>query len=201
MSNPPESFTLLSIHSSPNPYRCLGLPQPMSRVLYLALLNLMRFAQGHLSSLSRSLWPASLPSSTSSLVLSANLLSVQSVQQSMSPVRKLNSTSFNTELWGTCQWSPPGHWATNCYSLDAPSSQLLIQQPSSQLLIQQVVHQPNPSLSNLEISRLCFGTLFYFSCFFSTLYHLCVYFCLFDWLIFGRFFCFEKFPFFKTHIF
>jgi len=35
----------------------------MCRALHLALLNSMRFAQAHLSSLSRSLWMASIPSS------------------------------------------------------------------------------------------------------------------------------------------
>lgn len=74
--HPLKSFftRLLSIRSSPNPYRCLGLPQAMSRVLYLALLNLMGFALAQCSSLSRSCWPASCPSSMSSLVSSTNLL-------------------------------------------------------------------------------------------------------------------------------
>ncbi|CAN0071273.1 unnamed protein product, partial [Bubo scandiacus] len=35
-----------------------GIAQPMCRTLHLALLNFMRFAQAHLSSLSRPLWMA-----------------------------------------------------------------------------------------------------------------------------------------------
>ena len=76
----PKSFSsgLLSMHSPPTLYLCLALPPPMCRTLHLALLNFLRFTQAHPSSLSRSLWMASLPSSMSttlhSLVLSANLL-------------------------------------------------------------------------------------------------------------------------------
>jgi len=86
----PKSFSsgLLSIHSLPSLYLYLGLPQPRCRTLHLALLNLMRLTQAHLSSLSRSLWMASLPSSMSatsrSLVLSANMLRVPSVPLRMS---------------------------------------------------------------------------------------------------------------------
>ena len=53
------SAELLSIPSSPSLYWYRGLPRPRCRTLYLALLNLMRFTQAHLSSLSRSLWMAS----------------------------------------------------------------------------------------------------------------------------------------------
>jgi len=57
-------------------YKYLGLPQPKCSTLHLALLNLFRFSWAHFSSLSRSLWMASLPSSVLtaplSLVLSAN---------------------------------------------------------------------------------------------------------------------------------
>lgn len=45
----------------PSLYLCLGLPWPGYRTLHLALLNFMRLAQAHLSSLSRSLWVVSLP--------------------------------------------------------------------------------------------------------------------------------------------
>ncbi|KAK4824839.1 hypothetical protein QYF61_020212 [Mycteria americana] len=60
-----KSFStgLLSIHSLLSLYLCLGLPQLTRRTLPLALLNFMRFTRAYLSSLSRSLWMASLPSS------------------------------------------------------------------------------------------------------------------------------------------
>ncbi|KAK4831169.1 hypothetical protein QYF61_015639 [Mycteria americana] len=79
-TNTPKSFSsgLLSIHSLPSLYLCLGLPRPMCRTLHLALLNFMRFTWSHSSSLSRSLWMASFPSSVSvaphSLLSSADLL-------------------------------------------------------------------------------------------------------------------------------
>lgn len=42
-------------------YLCLGLPGVTCRILHSALLNSMKFTQAHLSSLSGSLWMASLP--------------------------------------------------------------------------------------------------------------------------------------------
>jgi len=84
-----KSFSsgLLSIHSLPSLYLCLGLPQPMCLTLHVTMLNFMRFARAHLSSLSRSLWTISLPSSVStaphSLVLSAKLLRVHLIPLSM----------------------------------------------------------------------------------------------------------------------
>ena len=63
-ANTPKPFLtgLLSIHSFPSLYLCVGLPQSMCRTLHLALLNFMTFAQAHLSSLSRCLWMAFFPS-------------------------------------------------------------------------------------------------------------------------------------------
>ena len=79
-----------------------------------------------LSSLSRSLWMASLPSSVSatphSLVSSANLLRVHSVPLSVSPTKTLNSASPNTD---------------------------------SQFLTHWMVHPSNPCLSNLETRMSC----------------------------------------------
>ena len=106
LANTPKSFLvgLLSIHSPPSLHLFLVLPWPMCWTLHLALLNFMRFTQAHLSSLSRSLWVASLPSSVStashSLVSLANLLRVHSIPLSMSPTKMLNSTSPNTNPWG-----------------------------------------------------------------------------------------------------
>lgn len=64
---PYSSFSskLLSIHSLPSLYLCLGFPQPRCRALHLTLLNLLRFSQTYLSSLPRDLWRASLPSTIS----------------------------------------------------------------------------------------------------------------------------------------
>jgi len=72
----------------------------MFRTLHLASLNFMRFAWAYLSSLSRSLWMASLPSNVSTmphrLVSMANLMKVHSVPLSMSPTKMLNSAGPNT---------------------------------------------------------------------------------------------------------
>lgn len=57
------SSGLVLIHSLPS--LCLGLPWPCCRILHLALLNFMRVAQTQLSSLSRSCWMVSIPSSVS----------------------------------------------------------------------------------------------------------------------------------------
>jgi len=94
-TNTPKSFSsgLLSSHSPLKLYLCLGLPQPARRTLHLALVNFMRQAWSHLSSLSRFLWIASHPSNVSieplSLVSSANLLRVHSIPLSMSPTKVL----------------------------------------------------------------------------------------------------------------
>lgn len=48
-------------YSWPSLYSCSGLPWHLCMILHLALLNFRRFAQGHLSSLSKSFWMASLP--------------------------------------------------------------------------------------------------------------------------------------------
>jgi len=63
----------------------------------------MQLTQAHLSSLSRSLWMAPLPSSMAavplSLVLSENLLSVHLTPLSMSPTKMLNNISPDTNPW------------------------------------------------------------------------------------------------------
>ncbi|NXV25094.1 SSF1 protein, partial [Cepphus grylle] len=64
---------------------------------HLAWLNFRRLAGSHLSSLSRSLWMASLPSGVST----ANVLRVHSIPPSMSPTKTLNSTGPSTDPWGT----------------------------------------------------------------------------------------------------
>lgn len=60
----PESFSTvwLSVTSPPNMQVCLGLPQSGHRTSHFALLSFMRFTPAHLSSVSGSLWRASLPS-------------------------------------------------------------------------------------------------------------------------------------------
>ena len=104
-TNTPKSFSteLLSIYSLPILYSCLGLPWPRCRTLHLALC--MRFAWAHLSSLSRSLWMASLPSNISTalrnsiriykyyLALKQDFITTDSLDSlSNSPKRKPNKT-------------------------------------------------------------------------------------------------------------
>jgi len=77
-------------------------PDPMQGLAFgLVELNVMRFAQAHLYSLSRFLWVASHPSGVSaaplSLVSSANLLRVHSISLSMSLMKIWNSTSPSTD--------------------------------------------------------------------------------------------------------
>ncbi|NXC18656.1 CL004 protein, partial [Corythaeola cristata] len=83
----------------------------LGKTLHLAFI---RFAQAHLSSLSRSLWMACLPSSMfttpHSLVSSANLLRVHLIQLSLSPTKMLNNTGLTPEehrssLTSTGTWS------------------------------------------------------------------------------------------------
>jgi len=95
----PKSFStgLLSRNSSPSLYTYLGLPQPKCKTLHFASLNLISFTRVHLSSLSRSLWMASLSSvlktTPLSFVSSANLLKVHSIPLSVSFIKILKSTS------------------------------------------------------------------------------------------------------------
>jgi len=74
--------------SIPQPVLIPGVALTQVQDLHLALLNLMRFTQAHLSSLSRFLWMTCHPSGMSatpfSLVLSADLLRVHSVPLSRS---------------------------------------------------------------------------------------------------------------------
>jgi len=97
----PKSFSsgLVSSHSPPSLYRCLGLPRPRCRTLHLALLNFRMLAWVHPSGCSRSLWMASLSSSVSIAPLSlvsANVLRVHSILLSMSPTEVLNNASPST---------------------------------------------------------------------------------------------------------
>jgi len=95
---------LLSSHSPPNLYLCLGLPRPWCRTSHLALLNFVSLAWAYCSSLSRSLWIELLPSnvSTAPLILlsSANLLRLHSTPLSVLPMKLLYSTSPSREPSG-----------------------------------------------------------------------------------------------------
>ncbi|KAK4816270.1 hypothetical protein QYF61_014342 [Mycteria americana] len=77
-------------------------PALKCRILHLALLNFMRFARAHLSSLSGCLWMASLPSRVSttplSLGSSANLLKVHSTSLSMLLTKILTKFSSSCAL-------------------------------------------------------------------------------------------------------
>jgi len=76
-----------------------------SRTWNLALLKLVQVASAQLSSLSRSLCRALLPSSTLALPpnmeSSANLLREHSIPSSRSLIKILNKTGLKTEPWGT----------------------------------------------------------------------------------------------------
>ena len=78
---------------SAQPRFVLGVARPMYRTLHLTFLNFMRFTWAHLSSLSRSLWMASLPCSIlftpHSLVSCANLLRLHSIPLSVLPTKML----------------------------------------------------------------------------------------------------------------
>lgn len=80
----PTSFSTgpLSRISSPSLHTHLGLLQPKCKPLHIDLLNLIRFTRAHFSSLSGSLWMASLPSA-------ANLLWVHSIPSSMSLIKEV----------------------------------------------------------------------------------------------------------------
>ena len=117
----PKFFSsgLLSVLSSPSLCWCWGLPWARSRALPFALLNLTRFARAHSSSLSRSRWMASLPSSIPatllSLVSSTDLLRMPSVPLFVSLMKTMmkvwNSTSPSADPWGAL--------LVNCFHLDA----------------------------------------------------------------------------------
>jgi len=91
----PKSFSfragLLSRSSSPSLDSYLGLSQPKSNTLHLALLSLVRFTLAQFLSLSRSLWRTTLPfchiNYTQSLCLSV--------------IKMLKSTNSKTDPWGT----------------------------------------------------------------------------------------------------
>ncbi|KAK4832380.1 LOW QUALITY PROTEIN: hypothetical protein QYF61_022235 [Mycteria americana] len=121
--------------------RCMGFLWPKSRTLHLALLNLIRLASAHRSSLSRSLCRAFLPSRRSTLphnsVSSANFLRVHSIPLSRSLIKILNRTGPNTEPWGTPLVT--GHQLEQ-----TPFTTTLWVQLSSQFFTQRRVHPSKP---------------------------------------------------------
>lgn len=137
---------------SAQPVFVFGLPQPRCRTLHLPLLNLMRFTQAHLSSLSRSIWMESLPSIASTaphcLVSSENLLRVHSIPLSKSPTKMLNSTSPSIGSWGTLL-------VTDLHLDIEPLTVTLWAWPFRQFLTHGVVHTSDLCLSNLEVRRSC----------------------------------------------
>ena len=111
------------------------------RTLCLSWLNFPRFTQAHLSSLSRSLRTASLPSSTliapHCLVSLANLLRVCWIPLLMSPTKMLNNAGPKSD--------PLEMPLVNVLHLDIePLTATLRVWPSSQFLIHWVVHPWNP---------------------------------------------------------
>ena len=127
----PKSFSsgLLSIHSLLSLYLWLGLPRPRCRTLYLALLNLIRFARAHLSSLFSFLWVVSLPSS----VLTPSVFwphrwawCLQQTCWGFSPAVDVTDKDVKQHQnqqqplrYATCHWSLLGHGAIHCNSLSA----------------------------------------------------------------------------------
>lgn len=95
----PSSAGLLSIYSSHSLLLMFEIALTKRRTLCLALLNFMRFTRANLSSLSKFLWMASLPSKVPtpphSLVSLANMLRVLSIPLTMLPTKMLNNTSPN----------------------------------------------------------------------------------------------------------
>lgn len=124
--------------------------------LSLALLNFMRFAPAHLSSLSGLLWMASLPSRVStvtvSLVSSENWLRVHSIPLSVSPSRMLNNSGPSTN---------PVRQHSSLLSTQTLKCWLwLWVWPPSQFFISHVAHQSNQWLSNLETRMSCGKKIF-----------------------------------------
>lgn len=103
-TNAPKSFPtgLLSTLTLPSLYLCSGLPQHRCRTLHLALANIMRFAQAHLSSLPRLLWTAFLPSS-----------------KSAAPRSLVHWSQHQAQMNTIHHWMPPGHQAIDCNSSSA----------------------------------------------------------------------------------
>jgi len=135
----------------------------MCRTLHWALPNFMRLAWAHFSSLSRSLWMASLPSSVStaplSLVSSANLLRVHSIPLSVSPTKMLNNTGPSTNPCGT-PLVINLHLET--FQRDVKSDKVSLEPPLLQT-VQSLLPQPlfiRMAFEFSKLSRTCFWDLY-----------------------------------------
>jgi len=137
----PFSAELLSRSPSPSLYTYLGLPRPKCKTLHLALLNLTRLTRVHLSSLSRYLWMASLPSAvinhTTQLSVITNLLRVHSIPSPMSLIKTLKRTGPRMDPWGT-------PFITGLHRNSEPLNTTVWLQSSKQFVIHQTVHTSNP---------------------------------------------------------
>ena len=115
--------------------------------------NLIRFTQAHLLSLSRSFWMASLPFNVSttqlSLVSSANLLRVHSSPSLMS-LMMLKSTGPKADPLGT-------PLVTSLHLDMVPFNTSFCVRPSNQFLTYWIVRLSSPYLSNVVI-RMWWGT-------------------------------------------
>ncbi|NXC59669.1 F120B protein, partial [Aleadryas rufinucha] len=142
---------LLSVRSPSSLYWCLGLPQPKCGILYLALLKLMRFAQAHLSSLSRFLW------------MDPSLLHVDGTTQPGVTSRlaegALNPTVRVADKGVKLCWSQyrplSTRLVTGLHLHIEPLTTTLSVRPSNQSLIHQEVRLSNPCLSRSGTRMLC----------------------------------------------
>ena len=119
------SLGLLSSHSPPSLYLCLGLPRPMCRTLHLTLLNFMRFTQAHLSR------PVQVPLNGIPSLQRINHTTQLGVvgklaEGALGPTVhvtdkdiKHHRPQYQPLRHITCHWSPPGHRATDCNSVSA----------------------------------------------------------------------------------
>lgn len=108
-------------------------------------LNSMRFPSAHLSSPSRSLWIASLPSNLSTRPHSS---CNQKTPLPLSLIKMLSSTGPSTDVWETLL-------ITSLHLIIEPLTTTLWVQLSSQFFIHWVVHLSNPFLSSSETRMLC----------------------------------------------
>lgn len=143
----PKSFFtgLLSIHYLPSLYLCFRLLCPMCRTLYMALLNCMQFACSHLSSLSRSRWAASLPTSVTTRPHS--LVSGKYGESALNPTIHVSDRNVRHS-------TKTDHWRmsllTDLHLDTEPVAETLWVLASSQFHIHWVVYTSNPCPLKLE---------------------------------------------------
>ena len=115
---------LLSIILSSNLYWYWWLPWCRCRTLHLALLNFMRFRQAQSSSLSKTLWMASLPSKKISCTTQLGVISKLAGRALNPTIYVINEdikqywSQYGPQRDSIIYWFPFRHWAIDCNSLD-----------------------------------------------------------------------------------